>query len=76
MNKCEYLKIAGNLKAASNKKMDPEEKIRLLRETKKLEADAIEDGQDDVLCGEDALSYLPCSLADAGQACREDGCKQ
>jgi len=38
----EYLKIAENLKRASEKTMDPVAKIRLLKETKHLEAAAIE----------------------------------
>lgn len=38
----EYLKIADNLKMASEKTMEPEAKIRLLKETKQLEATAIE----------------------------------
>jgi len=37
-----YLKIAGNLRKISNKKMEPEEKIELLKEAKQLEADAVE----------------------------------
>jgi len=37
----EYRKIAENLQRVSNKKMDPEEKIALLKETKRLEATAI-----------------------------------
>lgn len=38
----EYLKIAKDLEAASDKKMAAKEKIELLEATKKLEADAIE----------------------------------
>lgn len=38
----EYLKIADNLKMASEKTMEPEAKIKLLKETKQLEATAIE----------------------------------
>ncbi len=37
----DYLKIAENLKKASNRKMDPEEKIALLKETKAIEASTI-----------------------------------
>lgn len=37
-----YLKIADNLKMASEKTMEPEAKIKLLKETKQLEATAIE----------------------------------
>jgi hypothetical protein len=38
----QYLKIADNLKMASEKTMEPEAKIRLLKETKQLETAAIE----------------------------------
>ena len=38
----DYLKLAENLGEASNKKMDSEEKISLLKETKYLESDAID----------------------------------
>jgi len=38
----EYLKIADNLRTASERTMEPEAKIRLLKETKQLEATAIE----------------------------------
>ncbi len=37
----DYQKIAENLNKASNKTMDPDEKIALLKETKELEANAI-----------------------------------
>jgi len=37
----EYRKIAENLKSASNKTVDSGKKVKLLRETKQLEADAI-----------------------------------
>ncbi len=38
----DYLKIADNLRMVSEKTMDPEAKIRLLKETKQLEASAME----------------------------------
>jgi len=38
----EYVKIAENLSKASNKTMDSDEKVALLKETKQLEANAIE----------------------------------
>jgi len=41
----EYLKIAENLKKASDKTMDSDEKVELLKETKQLEAEAIENVQ-------------------------------
>ncbi len=41
----DYLKIAENLGKASNKKMASHEKIKLLKKTRRLEADAIENVQ-------------------------------